>query len=260
MLFKIKTKLIAIHAIFLVPLQWFFYFCARGIDVLEAQGPTLVIAPHPDDETLGVGATIARLRAAQKVVRIVVVTNGAASGHSKIVQPKELAERRRREALDASLELGVSAAEVVFLDFPDQGTTEQSSAVEAALADQIRIFSPAQIFSPYGFDGHADHRAIAASVDRLCRAGIITCPVYEYPIWFWTWGALDHLLHPMKLARLRYVPTRGFIDFKIDAIVAHRSQLQPLTDEPGWFTFTPSMLTRFFRAYELFFEKPRQNR
>ncbi|HXQ22967.1 MAG TPA: PIG-L family deacetylase [Candidatus Acidoferrales bacterium] len=91
----------------------------------------LVFAPHPDDETLGAGGLIQRVRASGGTVRIVFVTNGDGyvDGVRREVkragtsQADFLAygERRHNEALRALGELGLASRDAVFLGFPDDG-------------------------------------------------------------------------------------------------------------------------------------------
>jgi LmbE family N-acetylglucosaminyl deacetylase len=236
-------------------IQSFFVACAKDLDITKDEGPSLVIAPHPDDESLGCGATIARLRSRGERVHIVIVTDGAASGRSAVIGPETLAAIRRRETGNAAQELGVPLENVNFLDFPDSRTIEAASAIEATLGEQICALMPRRIFSPYGSDDHPDHQVIAAAIDRLCRGGIITCPVYEYPIWFWSNRALGHIFQLQKLKALRRIPAKEFLAPKKAAIAAHRSQNVALTDESGWFTLPKSFLARFLTPFELFFEK-----
>jgi LmbE family N-acetylglucosaminyl deacetylase len=236
--------------------QGFFLAFAKDLDIAKDQGSSLVIAPHPDDESLGCGATIARLRSCGNRVHIIIVTDGAASGRSAIIGPKKLAAIRRLETLEAANELGVPPQDVLFLEFPDSHTQEAASAIEAALAEQICALMPQRIFSPHGIDGHRDHRVIAAAIDRLFRRGTIACQVYEYPIWFWSYRALAHLFQPQTLILLRRVATQGFLAAKKAAIAAHCSQNVALTEEAGWFTLQDRFVARLLVSFELFFEKP----
>jgi LmbE family N-acetylglucosaminyl deacetylase len=237
-------------------LQRFFLACARDLDIGKGSGPSLVIAPHPDDETLGCGATIAQLRSRGQQVIVVIVTDGAACGRSAILGPKEIAAIRRTETQNAMKALGVLPEDVIFLQFPDSQAGERVTEIEAALGEHISRIAPCQIFSPYGVDSHVDHRGVATAIERLCHKGLISCPLYEYPIWFWTYGALSHLVQPHKLMRLRRVPTQGFLAPKKIAIAAHQSQNQALTGEAGWFTFPEGFLPLFLLPFEPFFEKP----
>ncbi|MGE3623454.1 MAG: PIG-L deacetylase family protein [Bdellovibrionales bacterium] len=234
-----------------------FTALARDMNVLAQAGPSLVIAPHPDDESLGCGGVIARLRKAGRDIRILVVTDGSASGKSAVISAEQIVAERRAETESAVFALGVTRENLVFLNFRDQHSHEQPDALDAALSDQLREYSPRQIFSPYAVDRHPDHRAIAASVDRLCHAGVIACPVYEYPIWYWSYTAIRELLNPATFMRLRRVAIGEFLKPKQTAVAAHKSQYEAPTNEEGWFTFPSGFLPLFFTPYEIFFEKRR---
>lgn len=96
-----------------------------------SQRRLLVLAPHCDDETLGLGGLIADARANGAMVSVAFLTNGdgfrvAASRELKkpVLAPDDFvhfAERRQKEALAATRTLGVPEADVVFLGFPDRG-------------------------------------------------------------------------------------------------------------------------------------------
>jgi LmbE family N-acetylglucosaminyl deacetylase len=217
----------------------------------------MVIAPHADDETLGCGATVALMCARGLPVRIVIATDGAASARSAVITPAQLAGIRRAEAIASAKILGLGEDDIVFLDFPDGQLENHIPAVAGALCEQIRLYAPVRVFSPYGDDGHPDHRAVAAAVDLLCQTDKVTCPVYRYPIWFWPHRALQHLAQPWRLKHLRRLRTDPFVAKKREAMVAYRSQRQSLTGETEWFTLSDRYLERFFRPYELYFERPR---
>ncbi len=96
----------------------------------------LVIAPHPDDEVLAVGGTIAELRAGGEQVLVVFLTNGDANQAAKklfTLNPlpwakdyRALGYRRQKEAMAALGILGVPKNAVIFLGYPDQGLTALS--------------------------------------------------------------------------------------------------------------------------------------
>lgn len=91
----------------------------------------LVLAPHCDDETLGVGGTIAAARARGAAVRVVFLTNGDSSIATQIAEDarflrrntfRQLVHTRQREAVAAMHTLGVEEKDVTFLGYPDGGT------------------------------------------------------------------------------------------------------------------------------------------
>jgi LmbE family N-acetylglucosaminyl deacetylase len=113
----------------------------------------LVIAPHPDDETLGVGGTIARLSANGHDVAVLTV-----AAHMPPLYSEEVHERTVEEAKAAQSVLGVKDG--VFLSNPavmlgDLGPAKLNSAIQEHV-DRIR---PDVLFVPY-YDRHIDHRHI----------------------------------------------------------------------------------------------------
>jgi LmbE family N-acetylglucosaminyl deacetylase len=91
----------------------------------------VVVAPHPDDETIAAGGLVRRLVAADATVHVVFVTSGdgypdavRAALHGRQPTPADYlayGSLRRREALAATRRLGLPRAAVHFLAFPDGG-------------------------------------------------------------------------------------------------------------------------------------------
>lgn len=221
----------------------------------NAVGRCLIISPHPDDETLGCGAAIQQARQAGRPVNLIIVTDGSGSSVSSIISSDDLIKLRRAETIKACEKLGIHSADIIFLPFVDGTASAHIDAISSALQTHISQLKPVQIFSPYGFDGSFDHRAVAKAVDALCKVGVITVPVYEYPVWFWKWPALAHVFMPWGLLRLRRVRTEGFLDCKREALNAYASQTRNLTGENNWWTLSDHFLVNFFQPYEIFFEK-----
>ncbi len=97
-----------------------------------AQGErVLVVAPHPDDETLALGATIAQLRQEGHTVVVAFLTNGDANQAAQLLLTlnplhraadyRSLGYRRQKEAVRALDILGVPQTHVLFLGYPDGG-------------------------------------------------------------------------------------------------------------------------------------------
>ncbi len=92
----------------------------------------LVLAPHPDDETLGCGEVIHEALARGAAVRVVFLTYGDANELSfalyrrrPVIAPHavlEMGERRHGEAVAAGRALGLEPGQLVFLGYPDFGT------------------------------------------------------------------------------------------------------------------------------------------
>ena len=113
----------------------------------QSTGPAdsiLIVAPHPDDETLNCGGVIQRTRRSGGSVRVVFLTNGdgfvdATALHSgKAVDaliPQdyvEVARARQEAAADAGRNLGLDPADLVLLGYPDGGLAEVLKATTDA--------------------------------------------------------------------------------------------------------------------------------
>lgn len=119
---------------------------------LAAAGPALIVAPHPDDEVLGVGGTMARLADEGAEVHVTVLTAG---------RPPRFDARQvstvRTEAGDAHRILGVT--ETHWLDLPAAALDTVSHAeANDSLGTLVRRIDPATIFLPHPGDIHLDHQ------------------------------------------------------------------------------------------------------
>lgn len=142
------------------------------------EGPWLVFAPHPDDETYGMGGSIAAARARGVEIRIVIMTDGALGGEGE-----DLAARRADEAIRAVKVLG--GCTVHFWNEPDRGLQPTPHLVVRA-AREIEQFGSAggdktpvgTVFFPSLLEPHPDHRAAAVIVwQALRRTGFQMKPV-----------------------------------------------------------------------------------
>jgi len=150
----------------------------------------VVIAPHPDDETLACGGTIVhRLRAGWRVV-VVFVTDGRRShaqafGIYQEPSPAELAVIRRGEARGACSVLGIAADDLVFLGV--EASALAWGPVTATIAPVKRAIRDAQpvseLFMPHPSDGHATHRATHAVVKKALSALGLSPVLYQYLVW-----------------------------------------------------------------------------
>jgi LmbE family N-acetylglucosaminyl deacetylase len=146
---------------------------------LGAHDRILVLAPHPDDETIATGGLLQYARARGAAVRVVFATDGEnnpwaqrAVEHRWRIQDVDRARfgaRRRREALAALARLGVAARDTEFLGCRDQGLTallmSSGEAPHARLAQCIAAFRPTTVVAPSPADLHPDHSALGVLVD-----------------------------------------------------------------------------------------------
>ena len=156
----------------------------------------LVIAPHPDDETLGCGGLIAAcVERGHRVHTIFVTDGGASHPNSRLWSRPRLAACREAEAAEALRRLGAGNEPRTFLRLEDAampapGTSAHSQAV-AAIAAILRTLAPRLIVLPWRRDPHCDHRASW----QLTMDAMATCDrspdVLEYPIWLDELGEVE---------------------------------------------------------------------
>lgn len=218
-----------------------------AVDVL------IVVAAHPDDETLGAAGLIGRMSRAGAKVVVVVATDGEASHpRSPTHDPRALAQRRREEVRRAVSVLSPSAA-VHFLGLPDGrlGTrAERLRESLTALLDALRVTERRRVLiaSPWEHDRHGDHRVTAQTVSALARRRRLVH--VEYPIWAWHWGGPENL--PWERALGLELDGDAY-RLKREAIACHTSQTEPLSDLPGDEALLhPGMQEHFDRDIEVF--------
>jgi LmbE family N-acetylglucosaminyl deacetylase len=204
----------------------------------SAVSSVLVVAAHPDDETLGAGGLIASLHRRGARVTVLLATRGGAS-HPGGIQEKRVDEFRSALARIAP------AARIVDADLADSRLGDHRDELTMHVmraADGVDL-----ILAPWRGDGHGDHRAageIAASVAMGLGVRLL-----EYPIWLWHWGAP----HSPE------TPWGDFVRFEIDehsgvakarGLECYASQRLPNDNEPP--ILHERMLAHFQRDWETF--------
>jgi len=215
-------------------------------------GRVVVVAAHPDDETLGAGGLLHELAAAGRPADVVVVTDGAASHPgSATLAPGDLVRVRRDEVVRAVAVLSPDSV-VTLLDFPDSQVREHRDEIAAALGAAIGSGPLAAVVAPWRGDGHRDHRVtgeVCAQIATERGARLL-----EYPIWMWHWADPDHPATPWQRMRVLPLGDRG-VNRKRRATTEHATQTEPLSDAPQDVApLHPRFLRHFERATEVFIE------
>jgi LmbE family N-acetylglucosaminyl deacetylase len=117
----------------------------------------LVVAAHPDDESLGCAGTMALLADGGARVTLLVVTDGEATKGSPHAAARTAALRRTEGERSAAI-LG---ATISFLGFPDGRLAAGIAGLAAALRAAVDELAPEIVFLPWFLDGHPDHRAVS---------------------------------------------------------------------------------------------------
>jgi len=124
----------------------------------------MVFAPHPDDDILGCGGSIAKYSDQGHEITTVFMTSGEAG--SLTYTRDQLATQREKEARQASFHLRVN--ETVFLRNPD-GYLEYNRDNLVKIVSLLRTKKPDIIYLPHHLDGNEDHRITYKLVLDACR-------------------------------------------------------------------------------------------
>lgn len=181
----------------------------------------LVIAPHPDDEILGVGGTIAKLTQAGHDVHVTIITSG---------QPplfdEESVRKVRSEALAAHQIVGLENTR--FMEgFPAAGLdTVPGSLLNAAISEELDRIVPDVLFIPFGGDIHYDHQTVFTAslvAARPHRKRIIKAILAYETLSETNWYAPP--ITPGFMPNT-FVDISSVLEAKISAFAAYESQVQ----------------------------------
>ncbi len=215
---------------------------------LPDRGPVIIVAPHPDDETLGAGGVIARLQDANIPVIIMLVTDGGGSARSAEIPRERLVARRSRE-LRKALQILAPSAKLFELGITDGRVDQHRLATRDALRDRILAERPSLVIAPWSGDGHRDHRIVAEICEEICAPRAIR--LVQYPIWMWHWADPESLHVPWK--RLRGVTLdAGEQRLKLAAIGQYASQTESAAGHPA--TLHPEFVKHFVRPQEVYMD------
>jgi len=207
-----------------------------------------IVAPHPDDEILGCGGTMARLAAEGAEVHVVIVTRG---------QPPQfdeaLVEQVRREAAAAHEKIGVTQTH--YLDFPAAGLDRvPASEINGSLSRTLSAIDPDALFVPFIGDIHLDHQIVfnAALVHARPRSRRYPCCVLAYETLSETnWLAPG--ITPGFLPNF-FVDISDTLDAKILSFGLFASQIKAQPDERSFEAIRALALLRGATIYRAFAE------
>jgi len=137
----------------------------------------IVLAPHPDDETFGMGGSLRLLTEFGKKVKVVILTEGE-KADPKVSNRREYSSARKKEALKAFKILGVT--DYAFLGFPDRELISNMDKAEEIIFTIVSEFAPDVIYSPSVVELNPDHRVAADIAIRISqRIRGLKCIFYE---------------------------------------------------------------------------------
>lgn len=189
--------------------------------MLQTPKRLLVVAPHPDDEILGVGGTMAKL--AHQGCEVTVLT---VSGHLPPLYPQEAYERTVREAKAAHALVGVK--ESIFLGVPATMLGDRPVAeLNGEIGRVVRDVGASVVLCPYP-DRHVDHRYVFESVMVATRPvgygrSIQIVAAYEtLSETHWNAPHIEPNFTPNWV-----IDITDFIDKKLAALRCYESQITP---------------------------------
>jgi len=197
----------------------------------------LVVAPHPDDESLGCGGAITRYVRGGTTVALLIVSDGAALAEEND-HAESLAVERERETKAAAQILGIK--QISFLGLPDGRLDQHSETMVQTIDKHLHDFAPEIVFCPSPIDGHRDHAAVARTLLQLHR---------RVPGWSLAFYELHTPLRPNYL-----VDVSAVINVKEQAVLCYK---RSLFGKPEFFWSTVKALNQaraFFVHQSGFYE------
>ena len=180
----------------------------------------LVVAPHPDDEMIGVGGTIIKNIAEGNEVYVVIVTKGM----SPLFDPA-IIEKTRGEARRCHKKIGIK--KTYFLDFPSTMLdTTPKYKLNGAIFDVMKEVMPTEVYIPYSGDMHFDHGIVAEAAMVAMRPKYSFAPekIYIYETLSETgWNTPEE---NKKFSPNVFVDISKYIDQKLDVISIYESQFE----------------------------------
>ena len=174
----------------------------------------LVVGPHPDDQELGMGATVAKLASAGHEVLLLDMTNGEPTPYGD-------PETRAEESAEAARILGVERR---LLDLPNR-MVEHTIAARHNVAGVMRVFGAEMVFTPYYEDAHPDHRAVTRIVEdarfdaKLSNIDLPGEPIYPRWLFYYYATHLRWVANPSFC-----VDVSGYERVKRESIEAYETQ------------------------------------
>lgn len=183
----------------------------------------LTISAHPDDETIGMGGTIAKHTSNDDIVHVLVITDGSSSQYQNY---KEMIEKKKKEAKKAMEILGVKKIEFnTLLDM--KLDTVPHIKINNVIEKKIDEFQPDIVYTHHWGDINKDHRLVfestMVSVRPTPNQTVKKIYTYETPSSTeWDTTQLNKIFIPNV-----FVDISKHIKQKINAVKAYETELRP---------------------------------
>ena len=221
-----------------------------------------MFAPHPDDETLGCGGTIAKKTSEGYKVIIVILTDGR-HAFSKVLgitsnpTPEELKQIRKIEAKKAIKTLGVSEESIIFLEFEDGKLEKHREEAREKILEIIKRYSPIEIYFPSSKDYNIDHKITNQIVKHCIKESKFSPRIFQYSIMqkYARIGPLIDKLTKIIKRHIVEVDISNFTTLKMKAIEQYKSQTSIISEKQTKPILSPKRMKNYLANKELFYIK-----
>ncbi len=157
-----------------------------AFEVLENpfRGKVLVLAPHPDDEIIGLGGALAQHVVQEDEIKIIYLTDGSL-GFPDNIRPTSseknaMAKRREAEAKEAAEVLGLK--DLNFWRFKDGSLVANKTTIKL-MQNILLSYKPEIVYCPFPLDSHHDHQETAKILYEALRLSDSKAKVFCYEVW-----------------------------------------------------------------------------
>lgn len=227
----------------------------------------IVFAPHPDDEVLGCGGTIAKKITYGDNVFVVFLTDGRYAledvGIYRDPSPPEVKVIRKEEAIKAAKILGLQENNMFFLDIEDTSLNRHKKYALKEIIKIIKEVRPAEVFFPQELEYNVDHGVTNMIVKEALKKLRFYTTEYRYAIaWRFPFYLLLHVLNEnifynlMRIfldRNLFCIDISDFLSIKRKAIEQYASQLGIFSPSQKRPAIRRSILRTSLKPREIFF-------
>jgi LmbE family N-acetylglucosaminyl deacetylase len=230
-----------------------FYLMGLSELSLGDHNMAVVLAAHPDDESLGLGGTISTLLSNGTTVLVITATDGAPPRRGIRATLRDAMRTRQQNETRAAIgALGEGQSGNVLnvqLHLPDGNL----AAVEIELVEHVaRFLGPDDVcFATWEFDGQPDREAAGRAARRACE--LTGARLLHFPIDMWRWASINDPTLPWRDARRVSLGAQE-IERKDRAINCYETHNSSPDDGSGpQPSLSPDELAHFQRSFEVVF-------
>ena len=227
----------------------------------------VIFAPHPDDETLACGGTIAKKISEGYEVFVVFMTDAryslTAVGITSGPLPHEVSIIRREEAVKAMKTLGLKEKNIFFLNFEDKTLKMRYRDALKKVIEILADISPVEVYFPQRKEYHIDHRVTNLIVREALKRLNLHPIEFQYAIaWSFPYHLLVHVLNEQLFDSLMsnilkldmiHVNISKFLHLKSKALNEYKTQMMAFSYNERKNLIKRSFLKRFLKKEEKFF-------